>query len=167
MLAFNIGTNQPSGILPKLLINLGGNIIYINLMVVQGPLDFNLLLVPDYVYFMGALVSSLFHLICFLHEGRIMTIDHLSFIGPNLSLNQPKFLNGPHMQELSSPPQVNYVATCSMPSSTDDLVSDIVHHVVGALDLDLSIRYLDMYPFQSVVLPFDENLLESMTSYGP
>ncbi len=51
--------------------------------------------------------------------------------------------------------------------STDDLVGDIVHHVLGALDPNISIRSIDMYPFKSVIHPFDENLLEAMTSYGP
>eukprot|EP00253_Pinus_taeda_P032266 PITA_32266 len=45
-----------------------------------------------------------------------------------------------------------------MPTSTDDQFCDVVHYVLGALELDLS--------FQSIVLPFDENLLEVMTSYG-
>lgn len=47
--------------------------------------------------------------------------------------------------------------TCSITSSNDDLVIDMVHHVLGELDPD----------FQSVVLSYDENLLEAMTSYGP
>jgi hypothetical protein len=42
LLAFNRGTSQPLGILPKLPITLGGKIVYIDVMVVQGPLDFNL-----------------------------------------------------------------------------------------------------------------------------
>lgn len=60
MLAFNRGANQSLGILPKLPITLGGKIVYIDMMVVQGPLDFNLLLGRDYVIVMGALISSLF-----------------------------------------------------------------------------------------------------------
>ena len=60
----------------------GGKIVYIDVMVVQGPLDFNLLLGRDYVYVMGALVSSLFHVTCFPHERRIVIIDQLTFIGP-------------------------------------------------------------------------------------
>jgi len=60
MLAFKRGTSQLLGILHKLPITLGGKTIYIDVMVVQGPLDFNLLLGRDYVYIMGALVSSLF-----------------------------------------------------------------------------------------------------------
>ena len=97
LLAFNRGTSQPLGILPKLPIILGGKIVYIDVMVVQGPLDFNLLLGRDYVYVMRALVSSLFRVMCFLHEGRIVTIDQFSFVGPNLVPNQPTSLNGPCM----------------------------------------------------------------------
>ena len=58
------------------------------------------------------------------------------------------------------------MATYSMPTSTDDLVGDVVHHVLEALELDFSIGSLDMYSSQSVVLPFDENLLEAMASFG-
>ena len=72
---FDKGTSQPLGILPKLPITLGGKIFYIDVMVLQGPFKFNLLLGRDYTYIMGALVSSLFRLICFPHEEIIVTID--------------------------------------------------------------------------------------------
>ena len=55
--------------------------------------------------------------------------------------------------------------TCSIPKSTNDLVGDVVHHVLGALQHDFSFGSLDMYPFQSVVLPSDENLLKDMASF--
>jgi len=60
LLGFNRGTSQPSGILPQLPFTVGGKIIYLNVMVVLGPLDYNLLLGHDYVYDMGAIVSTLF-----------------------------------------------------------------------------------------------------------
>lgn len=119
-------------------------------MVVQGPLNFNILLSCDYVYVMGSLLPSLFHVICFLHEGRIVTIDQLSFIGPNSIPNQPSSLNGPYMQVVASPRHVNNVVTCSIPALIDDLVIDIVHHVLGTLEPNISIGSLDRYPFQSV-----------------
>lgn len=97
LLAFNRGTNQSLGILPQFPISLGGNIVYINVMVVQVPLDFNLLLGCDYVYDMGALVPSIFHVMCFPHEGRIVNIDQLLFVGPNLTPNQPNHLNCPYV----------------------------------------------------------------------
>ena len=73
----------------------GRKIVYLNVMVFLGPLDYNLLLGHDYVYDMGAIVSTLFRVICFSHEGRIFIVDQLSFLGPNMAPNQPSSLNGP------------------------------------------------------------------------
>jgi hypothetical protein len=81
MLAFNRRTNQPLGTLPQFPVTLGGKTIFIDVMVVQDPLDFALLLGEDYVYSMKAIVSTLFRVISFPHDGRIVTIDQLSFIG--------------------------------------------------------------------------------------
>jgi len=75
LLAFNRGTSQPLWILPQLPITLGGKIVYLNVMEVPGYLDYNLLLGRDYVYDMGAIVSTLFRVMCFLHEGRIVIVD--------------------------------------------------------------------------------------------
>jgi hypothetical protein len=66
-------------------------------MVVQDPLDFDLLIGRDYVYAMKAIVSTLFHVIYFPHDGRIVTIDQLSFIGPDLTINPMTSLNGSYM----------------------------------------------------------------------
>ena len=71
LLAFNKGTSQPLGMLPKFPIILGGKIIYIDVMVVQGPLNLNILLRCDYVYVMGSLVSSLFSVVFFLTKGEL------------------------------------------------------------------------------------------------
>lgn len=150
-------------------------------MVVQGPLDFNFLLGCNYVYDMGSLISSLFCVKFFLHEGRIVTIDQLSFISPNLTPNLLASLNGPYMQVVSHLPHIDYVETCSMPIPTDeeepytvfstyfylDIVCYMVHHLLGAMELDLSIGSLNMDSFQSILLPFDDKLLEAMASYGP
>ena len=111
-----------------------------------------------YVYDMGAIVSTLFRVIFFQHEGRIVTLDQLSFPGPNMASSQPSSLSGPFVPMVSSPPRVNYVATRSMPTSTNDQFTDVVHYVLGALEPDLF--------FQSIVLPYNENLLEVMTSYA-
>lgn len=63
------------GILLHFPITLGGNIVYINGKVVQVSLDFILLLGHDYFYGVGALLSSLFHVKNFPHEGRIVIIE--------------------------------------------------------------------------------------------
>jgi hypothetical protein len=83
LLAFNRRTSQPLGTLPEFPITLGGKIVFIDVMVVRDPLDFALLLGRDYVYSMKAIVSTLFRMIYFPHDGRIVTINQLSFIGPD------------------------------------------------------------------------------------
>ena len=83
ILAFNRRPIAPLGTLPYLPITLGGKTICIDVMVVQGPLDFNLLLGRDYVYAMNAVVSTLFTFMHFTHDGNIVTIDQLSFVTPD------------------------------------------------------------------------------------
>ena len=82
-----------------------------------------------------------------------MTIHQLSLFGLDVTSGPPSSLSDLYPPFVSSPPQVNYVATCPMPAFSDII---IVHHVLGALGLD----------FRNVVLPSDEKLLESMTSYS-
>ena len=52
ILSFNKRPIAPLRILPHLPITLGGKIACIDVMVIQGPLDFNILLGQDYVYAM-------------------------------------------------------------------------------------------------------------------
>jgi hypothetical protein len=81
--SFNRITNQPLGTLPQFPVTLGGKTVFIDVMVVRDPLDYALLLGQDYVYAMKDILSTLFYVISFSHDGRIVTIDKLSFIGPN------------------------------------------------------------------------------------
>jgi hypothetical protein len=69
MLAFNRRTSQPLGILPQFPVTLGGKTVFIDVMVVQDSLDFSLLLGQDYFYAMKAIVSTLFRVISFPHDG--------------------------------------------------------------------------------------------------
>jgi hypothetical protein len=147
LLAFNRRTSQSLGILPQFPVTLGGKTIFIDVMVVRDPLDFSLLLGKDYVYAMKPLVSTLFRVISFPHDGRIVTIDQLSFIGPKWVTS----LSGSYMQTVSPPPHVNYVALSPMPSNSDDLdpVVDMVISSVGLLEPDLltHVTTLDMCSF--------------------
>jgi hypothetical protein len=167
LLAFNRGTSQPLGILPQFPVTLGGKTVFIDVMVVRDPLDFSLLLGRDYVYAMKAIVSTLFCVISFPHDGRIVTIDQLSFIGPDWVTS----LSGSYMQTVSPPPHVNYVALSPMTSTSNDLdpVVDMVISSVGLLEPDLltPVTTLDMCSFQSDYLPSSEDLLEAMTEFCP
>ena len=92
------------GILPNVPITLKGKTVQMNVMVVQGPLDYNLLLGRDYIYCMGAIVSSLFRVMCFPHEGRVVRlVDQLSFPGLHATYGYLPFLNGLLPREVSQP----------------------------------------------------------------
>jgi hypothetical protein len=43
------------------------------------PLDYNMLLGRSWTYAMMVVVSSVFQILCFPHEGRIVTIDQMDF----------------------------------------------------------------------------------------
>jgi hypothetical protein len=102
-----------------------------------------------------------------------VTIDQLSFVGPDLTINSITSLNGSYMQTISPPLEVNYEALSPMPSAVDVneplTIVDMVISLVGLLEPDLltHITALDMCSFQSVFLPSSENLLESMTEFCP
>ena len=65
----------------------------------------------------------------------------------------PSSLSDLYPSLVSSPPHINYVATCPVPVFID---SAVVHQVLGALGPD----------FQDVFLPSDGQPLEAMTSYS-
>jgi hypothetical protein len=58
---------------------LGGKNLLVDMLVVAGPVDFNLVSGRDYVYVMNVVVSMLFLVMYFPHNGSINTIDQLSF----------------------------------------------------------------------------------------
>ena len=102
---FDKGTSRPLGILPNVPITLRGKTVHMKVMVVQGPLDYNLLLGRDYIYCMRAIVSSLFRVMCFPHEGRVVKlIDQLSFPGSRIANSHIPSLNGLFTQEMSQSP---------------------------------------------------------------
>ena len=158
-------------VFPQFPIILGGKTLFIDVMVVQDPVDFDLLLGRDYFYAMKDIVSTLFHVISFPHNGRMVTIDQLSFVGCDLTINPMPSLNGPYMQSVSPMPQVNYVALSPMTSTSDDLdpLVNMVISSIGLLEPNLFtlVAALDMCSFQSIVLPSNEDLLEAMTNFCP
>ena len=83
--AFDGRSFRPHDILPSLKVRLGGKTIAIEVEVVDAPLDYNLLLGRNWMYSMQAVASSLFRVICFPFNGKIVTIDQTSF--QNISVN--------------------------------------------------------------------------------
>jgi hypothetical protein len=70
---------RPHGIIPSFLVELGGKTMFIEVEVVNAPIDYNLLLGRSWTYAMHAVVATIFWVLLFPHEGRIVTIDQLSF----------------------------------------------------------------------------------------
>ena len=69
----------PHGILPSYDIKLAGKMVSVEIEVVDSPLDYNLLLGRSWTYAMCAIPSSVFRVLVFLHEGRLVTVDQLSY----------------------------------------------------------------------------------------
>jgi hypothetical protein len=69
----------PHGILPAFSIQLGGKTVEVEVEVVVAPLDYNLLLGHNWTYPMVTVVLPVFHMLFFIHQGDIVTIDQLSF----------------------------------------------------------------------------------------
>jgi hypothetical protein len=65
--------------------------------VVDAPLDYNLLLGWNWTYSMQAMVSTVFWVLLFPHEGRIVTIDQLSFsrLDPALGASIVSMIDNP------------------------------------------------------------------------
>ena len=72
------------GILPSLKVRLGGKTVVIEVEVVDVPLDYNLLLGRNWMYNMQSIASSLFCIVCFPFNRKIVTIDQMTF--KNLSV---------------------------------------------------------------------------------
>ena len=66
---------RPHGIIPSLKVHLEGKTIAIEVEVVDAPLDYNLLLGRNWMYSMQSVASFVFHIVCFPHNGKIVTID--------------------------------------------------------------------------------------------
>ena len=52
-------------------------------MVIEDPLDFNMLFGHDYFYAMQAMVSIFFRVMYFNHGEEIVTIDQVDFLDPS------------------------------------------------------------------------------------
>ena len=79
LMKFDGHSHRPHGIILAFPICVGGKVVNIEVEIVDANLDYNLLLGKNYIYEMDAIVSSLFCILCFPHEGRIVKIDQLDY----------------------------------------------------------------------------------------
>jgi hypothetical protein len=73
--SFDSHSFHPHCILPAFPVQLGGKMVEVDVEVVDAPLDYNLLLGHNWTYAMTIVVSSIFHTLCFPHDGKIVTIN--------------------------------------------------------------------------------------------
>jgi hypothetical protein len=83
--SFDTHSFKPHGIIPSFPMQLGGKTVCVKFEVVDAPLDYNLLLGRSWTYAMHLVVATIFWVLLFPHEGRIVAIDQLSFSQPDPS----------------------------------------------------------------------------------
>jgi len=82
--AFDGRTYTPYGILSNLQVELGGKTIEIDVEVIDGNLDYNILLGRPWIYAMAAVVLTYFRKIAFPFQGGITIVNQQTFL-PNSS----------------------------------------------------------------------------------
>jgi hypothetical protein len=93
--AFNGHCFQPYRLLKSFAMELKGKVVSVDIEVVGVPLDYNLLLGCSWFYAMSVVASSIFHILQFPHQGKIVTIDQLHYYTLDLhssSVNNLHFL---------------------------------------------------------------------------
>jgi len=60
-------------------VTLGGKIVYVDIEVIDAPLDYNILLGHNYTYSMSVVASAVFRKMCSPHEWKTITIDQLTY----------------------------------------------------------------------------------------
>jgi len=145
--AFDGRTYTPYGILSNLKVELGGKTVEIDVEVIDGNLDYNILLGRPWIYAMVAVVSTYFRKIAFPFQGGITIIDQQNFLpnGSQVIGSIPIIHGSPHslqnigvgllkypilMGTFTLPPPINLaevasIGTCNMISSKKISENDI------------------------------------------
>jgi hypothetical protein len=90
--AYDGRPSSSEGLLQNVPVELGGKTILIDIEVIDVTLDYNILFGRSYMYAMEAVASSVFRTIMFPHNGKIVTLDQLSYYEPNPSANVDNIL---------------------------------------------------------------------------
>jgi hypothetical protein len=91
--AFNGSGFKPYGVLPSLPITLEGKSVNVEVEVFDAPLDYNLLLGRSWIDSMHAVVSTLFHVVHFPHQGKVVTVDQLAFFNSDAHTSNIPFIS--------------------------------------------------------------------------
>jgi hypothetical protein len=90
--AINGSSFKSYGVLPSFPITLEGKMVNIEVEVFDAPLNYNLLLGHSWIKSMCAVVSTLFHVVHFPHQGKIVTVDQLAFFHSDARTDNVPFI---------------------------------------------------------------------------
>jgi hypothetical protein len=90
---FNGSGFKPYNVLPLLSIMLKGKSVNVEVKVFDAPLDYNLLLVCSWIDSMRAIMSTLFHVLHFPHQGKVFTFDQLDFFNSDSHTRNVPFIS--------------------------------------------------------------------------
>jgi hypothetical protein len=90
--SFNGSSFNPYGVLPSLPITLEGNMVQVEVEVFDTPLDYNIQLGHNWIDSMHAVVSTLFHVVHFPHQGKVVIVDQLAFFNSNTHTGNVPFI---------------------------------------------------------------------------
>lgn len=76
---YDVFHSQPKGILHNVSLEIPNNTIIIDIKVVDAQLNYNILLGHSYMYAMKEIASTIFHLMMFSYEGKIVMIEQLMY----------------------------------------------------------------------------------------
>jgi hypothetical protein len=86
---------HPHGLLQYFAMTLKGKTVSVNIEVVEAPLDYNLLLGCSLFYAMSTIASTMFHILQFPNQGKLIIVDQLEYITldlHNVVTNEVPFL---------------------------------------------------------------------------
>jgi hypothetical protein len=90
--AFNGSGFRPYGVLSSLPITLEGKMVQFEVEFFDAPLDYNLLLGRSWINSMHVVVSTLFHVVRFPHQGNFITVDQLAFFNSDTHTGNIPFI---------------------------------------------------------------------------
>jgi hypothetical protein len=90
--AFNGSGFKPYGVLPSFPITLEGKTVQVEVEVFGAPLDYNLLLRRNWIDSMCEIVSTLFRVVRFPHQEKVITVDQLAFFNSDTCSGNVPFI---------------------------------------------------------------------------
>jgi hypothetical protein len=109
--AFNGTGFKPYSVLPSLSITLEGKSVNVEVEVFDAPLDYNLLLGRSWIDSMRAVVSTLFCVLRFPHQGKFVIVNQLTFFNSDSRTSNIPFI-------LKTPPSYENVGVGLLKDST-------------------------------------------------